>query len=568
MKKKFMLYMFLTLLFSLTIVVTSFIIIVNYQNTENTKKTLKVNNQLVINILANVEKDELDSVIKKSFKENEIRVTIIDKNGVVIGDSKVNPNTMENHNDREEVISARTNGSGYAIRHSSSTKVDSMYFTTLFNDGYVVRSAIGMKIVSGFEKQYGKYYIMIILISTIISMFFSSKFSMGFVKPIKDLEFITSRITAGELDRRVNIYSKDEIGQLSRTFNKMADKLQLNINDVIDKQNKLEAILTSMDSGVIAVDKNFKVIMINPYANKIFGIDKDIIGCNLLDYVRSFELEDILKNTVDEYREIKILTPKERDLRIRTADINNGRQLIGTVAVVQDITDIKRLESMRTQFVANVSHELKTPLTSIKGFAETLRYVEDSANKEKFLNIINDEAERLTRLINDILALSHIENSKDAKQELIDVDKVVEDVCHLVSNYAEKKNISLSIEGEKCPRIYGDMDKFKQIILNLVDNGIKYTEDNGKVLIKKELKDKNLVITIKDTGVGIPKEHIGRIFERFYRVDKARSRAEGGTGLGLAIVKHIVLSFNGRIDVESEIGKGSKFIVTIPIVKG
>ncbi len=562
-----MVYMFSTLLFSLTLVVTFFIIIVNYQNTENTKKTLKVNNQLVTNILMHVEKEELDSVIKKSFSGNEIRVTIIDKNGVVVGDSKMNLNTMENHNNREEIISARANGSGYAIRHSDSIKIDSMYFTTLFNDGYIIRSAIEMKIVSGLEKEYGQYYIMVIVISTIISLVFSSKFSMGFVKPIKDLEFITSRIAAGELDRRVNIYSRDEIGQLSKTFNNMANKLQVTINDVIDKQNKLEAILTSMDSGVIAVDKNFRVIMINPYANKIFGIDKDIIGCNLLDHIRSFELEDILKNTVDEYREIKILSPKERDLRIKTADINNGRQLIGIVAVVQDVTDIKRLENMRSQFVANVSHELKTPLTSIKGFAETLRYVEDSANKEKFLNIINDEAERLTRLINDILTLSHIENSRDVKKELIDIDKVVDDVGHLVGNYAEKKNISLNIEGDKCLKIYGDKDRFKQMVLNLVDNGIKYTEDNGEVSIKKESKDKNVVITIRDTGVGMPKDHIGRIFERFYRVDKARSRAEGGTGLGLAIVKHIVLSFNGRIDVESEVGKGSKFIVTIPISK-
>ncbi|WP_315118070.1 two-component system histidine kinase PnpS [uncultured Clostridium sp.] len=567
MKKKLMVYMFSTLLFSLTLVVTFFIIIVNYQNTENTKKTLKVNNQLVTNILMHVEKEELDSVIKKSFSGNEIRVTIIDKNGVVVGDSKMNLNTMENHNNREEIISARANGSGYAIRHSDSIKIDSMYFTTLFNDGYIIRSAIEMKIVSGLEKEYGQYYIMVIVISTIISLVFSSKFSMGFVKPIKDLEFITSRIAAGELDRRVNIYSRDEIGQLSKTFNNMANKLQVTINDVIDKQNKLEAILTSMDSGVIAVDKNFRVIMINPYANKIFGIDKDIIGCNLLDHIRSFELEDILKNTVDEYREIKILSPKERDLRIKTADINNGRQLIGIVAVVQDVTDIKRLENMRSQFVANVSHELKTPLTSIKGFAETLRYVEDSANKEKFLNIINDEAERLTRLINDILTLSHIENSRDVKKELIDIDKVVDDVGHLVGNYAEKKNISLNIEGDKCLKIYGDKDRFKQMVLNLVDNGIKYTEDNGEVSIKKESKDKNVVITIRDTGVGMPKDHIGRIFERFYRVDKARSRAEGGTGLGLAIVKHIVLSFNGRIDVESEVGKGSKFIVTIPISK-
>ncbi|GAA0722236.1 ATP-binding protein [Clostridium malenominatum] len=567
MKKKLMIYMFLTLTISLTLVMSFFLIIQNYQYIENTKKALKSNNELVASVLKYIDKEGLDSIIKKSFKENDIRVTIINKKGEVVGDSKVDGLEMENHNNREEVISAKNTGSGYAIRYSTSTKTDNMYVAMFVNDEYIIRSSMEMKRISGFKKEYSSYYVIVLILAIITSLVFSSKFSLEIVKPIKNLEFITSRVAAGELHRRVNIHSRDEIGQLSKTFNNMAQKLQLTINDVIDKQNKLEAILTSMESGVIAVDKNFKVIIINPYANKIFGIKKDIIGCNLLDYIRNFELEDILKNSIDEYREIKILNPKERELRIKTADIFNGRQLMGTVAVVQDITEIKRLENMRSQFVANVSHELKTPLTSIKGFAETLRYVDDPINKEKFLNIINDEAERLTRLINDILVLSHIENNREIKQEVADVNSIIEDVCSLVNNYAMKKNIAITIEGENLPIIQGDADRFKQMMLNLVDNAVKYTEENGAVYVKKKVYNNKIIIEVKDTGVGIPKDHIGRIFERFYRVDKARSRVEGGTGLGLAIVKHIILSFEGTIEVESEVGKGSNFIVTIPIKK-
>lgn len=567
MKKKLMIYMFLTLTISLTLVMSFFLIIQNYQHMENAKKTLKINNELLASVLKYIEEENLDSVLKKNFKGNDIRVTVINKNGEVVGDSKINEVGMENHNNREEVISAKNTGSGYAIRYSNSSKTDNVYLALSAENGYIIRSAMEIKSISGFKKEYSSYYVIVLILAIVISLVFSSRFSLEIVKPIENLEFITSRIAAGELHRRVNIHSRDEIGQLSKTFNNMAQKLQLTINDVIDKQNKLEAILTSMESGVIAVDKNFKVIIINPYANKIFGIKKDIIGCNLLDYIRSFELEDILKNSIDEYREIKILNPKERELRIKTADIFNGRQLMGTVAVVQDITEIKRLENMRSQFVANVSHELKTPLTSIKGFAETLRYVDDPINKEKFLNIINDEAERLTRLINDILVLSHIENNREIKKEVADINSIIEDVCSLVNNYAMKKNITLTIEGENLPSIQGDSDKFKQMILNLVDNAVKYTEENGFVYVKKKIHNNKIVIEVKDTGVGIPKEHVGRIFERFYRVDKARSRAEGGTGLGLAIVKHIILAFDGTIDVESELGRGSNFIVTIPIKK-
>ncbi len=257
---------------------------------------------------------------------------------------------------------------------------------------------------------------------------------MAMIKPIKNLEFVTSRIARGDFDRRVIINSEDEIGRLGRTFNAMADILENSLVEVRDKQNRLEAILKSMDSGVVAIDKEFKVIMINPYANKLFGIKRDIIGENLMDNIRDFELEKVLKDKEPGYKEIGILWPEKRTLRVKTTDIISKYDNIGTVAVVQDITDIKKLENMREQFVANVSHELKTPLTSIKGFSETLKYVDDK-KIGKILQIINDEADRLTRLINDILVLSNIEKQKqELIKEKIDLNELIEKVYCLVKN--------------------------------------------------------------------------------------------------------------------------------------
>jgi len=240
---------------------------------------------------------------------------------------------------------------------------------------------------------------------------------------------------------------------------------------------------------------------------------------------------------------------------------------MGTVAVIHDITDIKKLENMRSQFVANVSHELKTPLTSIKGFAETLRYVEDPETREKFLNIINDEAERLSRLISDILTLSQIEQTRSIKDDPVDVSGSISQVVMLVKNSADKKKIRLVTSGDKIQGLYGDPDLFKQMLINLVDNAVKYSGEGSEVVISTRMEDGSGIISVSDNGIGIPKEHLERLFERFYRVDAARSREQGGTGLGLAIVKHIVLRFKGTIDVDSEPGRGSTFTVKLPLKK-
>jgi two-component system phosphate regulon sensor histidine kinase PhoR len=541
--------------------------IIENQYTQTIKSNLEDNNHFVINVLNRNETLDKDLFFKENLIKLKVRVTYIDKEGNVIVDSLADKDTLNNHNDRPEVIEARKNSVGFSLRYSNSLKKNMIYVATEFNGGYVVRSSMAVDIIDNIEEKYMQYYIITLICVVIAAAFVSSRLSHAIVKPIKDLQYITSQVANGDLDKRIKTYARDEIGELAISFNNMADKLQVSLKEITEKQNRLEAILKSMDSGVIAIDRNSKVIMINPYAKQIFGIDKDIIGLNLMDIIRDFELENIFKHTSKGYNEIKLYWPKERELRVKTADIINEMEIIGTVAVVQDITDIKRLENMRSQFIANVSHELKTPLTSIRGFSETLKYVDEPEQRDKFLDIINDESERLTRLINDILTLSSIEQHRESKNEVIDINEVTQDVYNLMKNTSDVKNIELRISNSEMPNIKGDRDKFKQAIINLVDNAIKYSEAGDKVIIRTETKDNSCIIWIEDTGVGMSKEHLNRIFERFYRVDKARSRAQGGTGLGLAIVKHIVLNFNGTINVESELGKGTKFTIIIPIEK-
>jgi two-component system phosphate regulon sensor histidine kinase PhoR len=542
-----------------------FVTIANLQYNENIGQELKISNQVNIGILKSGNFLGVKGLYANDNNDINLRLTYIDENGKVLYDSMEDIKVMENHNDRKEIVEAREKGNGVAIRYSDTLKKNMIYVATEFNNGFIMRSSIPLEFVSIFSGKYIKYYLFTMIFVIIMASFIVSRLSHVIVKPIKDLEEVTSRFARGELEKRYVIYSKDEIGELGKSFNNMAGRLETTINDAVEKQNRLEAILKSMDSGVIAVDRSYKIIMMNPYAKKIFGITQNIIGKNLMDYIRDFEFENVFKDTSDNYKEIKILWPSERVLRIKTADIINASEHIGTVAVVQDITDIKKLENMRTEFVANVSHELKTPLTSIKGFAETLKYVEDEVNKEKFLNIINEEAERLTRLINDILVLSDIELHREENSEKIDVNKEICSVFNLMKNTADEKNIILSLDLKEDSHIYGNPDRFKQMLINLVDNAIKYSERDDKVYIGSSMEASQCVIWVKDTGAGIPSEHVSRLFERFYRVDKARSRARGGTGLGLAIVKHIVLGFKGRIEVESEVGKGSKFIVKIPV---
>ncbi len=318
-----------------------------------------------------------------------------------------------------------------------------------------------------------------------------------------------------------------------------------------------------MESGVIAVDNNEKIILSNPYSKRLFDLEGDVIGKKISACIIDYDLINFIREVPDiGSREIKLFHPVEREIRVKKAPIiSEGKSQIGIVITLQDITDIKRLENMRSEFVANVSHELKTPLTSIKGFSETLRYVDDFETKNKFLNIIDKEAERLTNLISDILVLSNIENLNRMDNGKFKPREVIENIIDIVKREADKKQINIEFINEFDGNIVGSKDKFHQLALNLIENAIKYSNENGNVKIITTSNKEYFIFKVIDDGIGIPKNDIPRIFERFYRVDKSRSTR--GTGLGLAIVKHIVKLFNGDITVDSEVGVGSSFTVKI-----
>ena len=556
MKKKIITLVVITVIFALVIVTSCFIGLVNISTIKDAKETLAIYNECV------VREDYKDSKLLSlyKFKDNLVRFTVINKEGEVIFDNEITK--LDNHNNRQEIIDAFKNGSGSSVRYSESLSTSMVYVATKIDDNTVIRSSVPVNSIRVFTSGTLKYYIAIILLVFVLSLFLAVKLVKIIVYPINELQKVTSKIENGDLNKRAIVYNYDEIGFLAQTFNNMADQLEIKIKDSLDKQNKLEAILESMESGVIAIDNNENIILINSYSQKLFDLKEDNIGKKISDCIIDYDLINFIREIPEiGTKEIKLFHPIERELRVKKSPIINYlNNSIGIVITVQDITDIKRLENMRSEFVANVSHELKTPLTSIKGFSETLRYVEDNETKNKFLDIIDKESERLTNLINDILVLSNIENLHKMESEYFNPGDVIENVLDMVKSQAYKKSIIIKYNDCFNSEILGSKDKFHQLAVNLIENSIKYSND-GIVKIDLTLEEQYFVFKVKDNGIGIPKNDIPRIFERFYRVDKSRSTR--GTGLGLAIVKHIVKLFNGEISVKSKVGRGSTFTVKI-----
>lgn len=556
MKKKIIITIVITIVFSLVLATTSFLTIFNVENMRKVKSNLKNYAEYIVR--NNYE--DINEVKGIKLDNTTIRCTYINSDGQVIYDTL--GEVDENHLNRIEVKEALKDGEAYAVRNSTTDNEKLVYYAKKLDNGNILRLSVSFKSISYFNFYKLGYSLIIGILIFVFTFIISMKLVRTIMKPVNELEEVTSRIARGDLHIRAKAKTNDELGTLGKTFNNMADQLQNKINEVMDKQNRLESIVKSMESGVIAVDLSGNIIVINPYAKRIFGIKDDIIGEKIYDYIEDFDINYFLNEEEEISKEIKLLHPVERELKIKKAFILSGREKIGKVIAVQDISDIKRLENMRSQFVANVTHELKTPLTSIKGFAETLKYVEDEKTREKFLDIIDNEAERLSRLISDILVLSKIESSTTTDDEDFMPYIVIDEVISIVKNMAESKNILLIVEkSEKDIKLHGDKDKFLQLVLNLVENGIKYSNEGSTVKVRSFIKKGDYILEVEDNGIGIPKEDMPRIFERFYRVDK--SRKGGGTGLGLAIVKHIVKIFNGEISIDSELNKGSIFTVTI-----
>ncbi|MBP3915412.1 MULTISPECIES: sensor histidine kinase [unclassified Clostridium] len=556
MKKRIISSVVITVIFVLIIVTSSFITLVNINTINDAKEALAIYN------LCFSKEDYINEDLSiYKFKGNSVRFTVVNKEGDVIFDNE--RSDLENHKDRQEIIDAFNNGTGSSVRFSKTLSIDMVYYATKIDNDMVIRSSVPVSNIKVFTSGTLKYYVAIVIVVFLLSLALAVKLVKIIVYPIKELEKVTAKIANGNLNKRAIIGNYDEIGLLAQTFNNMADQLETKINDSLDKQNKLEAILESMESGVIAVDNNEKIILSNPYSKKLFDLKGDVIGKRISSCIIDYDLINFIREVPDiGSKEIRLFHPVEREIRVKKAPIISGlKNQIGIVIALQDITDIKRLENMRSEFVANVSHELKTPLTSIKGFSETLRYVDDFETKNKFLNIIDKEAERLTNLINDILILSNIENLHKMDNGNFSPKEVIENIIDIVRKQSEKKQIKIEFINEFNGEIVGSKDKFHQLALNLIENAIKYSNENGNVRVVITSNNGYFIFKVIDNGIGITKNDLPRIFERFYRVDKSRSTK--GTGLGLAIVKHIVKLFNGDITVDSEVGVGSTFTVRI-----
>ncbi len=415
-------------------------------------------------------------------------------------------------------------------------------------------------------------YIFIILILSIATIILI-KYSISLRSYLKEFMKVSKDISNKQFDSRVKGQMSGEMGMFANNFNSMIDTINITIKDITDKNMQLKSIMQSVSHGILAIDTKGKILLINDLAKTMVDGNQKLIpeGKNIRQFIQNqIVLDSIIYNMSGENSTViqkNISKDTIYKIKIDPVHFEDTDAVIGFIINIEDVTEYVKLENMRKEFVANVSHELKTPITSIKGFVETLKMTDnlDDDTKNRFLTIIENEATRLTRLIDDILLLSTIENKTKKKVEKVDLFEVFEEVHEVVNYIAKKKNIKVKYEFEN-----EDIDLWeysgyiRQILLNIISNAIKYTGENGSVNIKQYIKAEKVFIEVKDNGIGIPQEDIDRIFERFYRVDKARSRSVGGTGLGLAITKHMVKALNGNIKVESELGVGSKFIIELP----
>lgn len=504
------------------------------------------------------------------------RITVIAADGQVLSDTEENPEIMENHLNRPEIQQAQQNQLGWATRYSSTLQINMKYLAKKIGSAGFVRIAIPIKEVEETLFKILSRLAAGLILVFVLFFFLVLKVSASITEPVKKITETAYKIANGNLSERIHIYTKDEIGTLSRMFNLMAYQLEETITKISTEKEKLATILANMADGLIALNRDKKIIMINPAAVEIFGAEEgELKGKTMIELNRNQRLTEVVQEVYQTgskiSTEIQLHFPKEVILRTQVAPLTSQTdEISGLVLIFTDITELRRLEHLRTEFVGNVSHELKTPLTSIRGYIETLEDMDmtDTVLVKRFLGVVNRESERLARLINDLLDLSKLEGKRHHQLLPTHLEDVLANVVDILKPEAEKKAIEFKIEIEKdLPRIMGIEEQLNQVAINLIDNAIKYTPKGGQVEVALNSDSQWVILIVRDNGMGIPKEDLERIFERFYRVDKARTRQMGGTGLGLSIVRHIVKAHAGQIDVVSEVGVGTTFTVKFNLEK-
>ena len=505
------------------------------------------------------------------------RVTVITSQGLVLADSQSDPQTMENHATRPEILDALAQGTGHSIRHSVTINRDLLYYAvrqqTSAGQPILLRFALPLETVNAVLWSFRKTLWLASILILVILGAATLLISRSFTNRVDRLTAFSRRVAEGDFRPEPSHGTEDALDSLNASLNQTAARLDLTIRTLTEERNLSSAILGSMVEGVAGVNAAERVLFANPSFASILGSDvPPQPGAALVEVVRQTELiEAVRKVLAGEPRvESEIVTGTLRQhFFAATVAAVRATQTNGAVIVLHDITDLRKLERVRRDFVANVSHEFRTPLTAIQGFAETLLAgaMDDPQNRERFLEIILEHARRLARLTEDLLMLSKMDADRlELEIRRLPVEQLVESCIETAQPRATEKDLRLSVNLAKpLPDVAGDRRRLTEVLQNLLDNAMQYTPSGGQIMVSAEAKESEVVVVVSDTGIGIPEADQSRIFERFYRVDVARSREVGGTGLGLSISKHLVEAHGGRLWVESEVGNGSQFHFSLPI---
>ena len=525
--------------------------------------------------LDTAEPSELDALAKKLGMEIETRVTIIAQDGTVLGDSEEDPISMENHSDRPEIVDALTTGIGQSTRYSTTLRQTMMYVAVpvSYEDEIlgVARVSLPLTTVENMVRQVTVVIIIAMLVATAMVILAAWLIARITTRPIRRLTAASKSIASGEMGQKIPIEAKDEVGELTHAFNEMSVKTKELVETISGDRTRLANILDNMTDAVIMIDSGGNISLANRAAEQLFNF-KDAENKTLVEVVRDHEIDELLKLCL---KKAGIQTVQyesgmtKRYLRAIAIPVIHN-ELSNVLLLLQDLTELRNLQTTRRELIGNISHEFRTPLAGIKAMVETLASgaVDDKEMSKDFLARIDSEVDRLTQLVAELTELSRIETGKaELKKEPVNLNQLVEEVIAQLSPQAERQKLSITTDfAVDLPSVPADKDRVRQVIANLVHNAIKFTPAGGRIKITGRVLKGSVVVDISDTGIGIPKGDLARVFERFYKGDKAR--AGEGTGMGLAIAKHVVEAHGGNIRVESEEGRGSTFSFSLPLQSG
>ncbi len=516
---------------------------------------------------------ELSELAARAHAAAGARVTLIARDGTVVGDSELRADELgnvANHAGRPEVAEALANGSGVATRRSETVGRPFRYLAVKRADaaGDIVRVAADLGSIDAGVAELRRPLLAAGLFAVAAALVLAVLFSRALLLPLRRIHAALGEISAGNLGARVHWHARDELGDVARAIDRMAADLDLSHGEISAERDRLEAVLRVMVEGVLVVDGDLRIVLANPRARALLGARGAVEGRRPLEAFRSAEVHDLLAEALASNAAVRhelVYGGERRALAVQAASFSLA-DAKGAVAVFHDMTEVRRLETVRRDFVANASHEIKTPLTAIRGFAETLLGAplpEEAARG--YLRVILNHSERLSRLVEDLLELSRLESGTH-QLELADLDvaALAERLCLELEPRIRERGFEVQIQGAGAPHALADRRAVEQILSNLLDNALKYSEPGKRIEVRIAAAGHAVRIEVADQGAGIPEADRARIFERFYRVDRGRSREQGGTGLGLAIVKHLVQAQGGEIWVESTPGLGSTFTFTLP----